>query len=428
MEFIIILLLTILNGFFALSETALVSAKKTKLEAEANRGSSRAKMALKLLEDPEQFLSAVQVGITLIGIISGAFGGAAFAKMLAPLLGSGGINLVSDELAPEIAFSIVVALITYFSIILGELAPKTIALNNAENLALFVAPIITIFSRFTFPIVKLLTFSNKIFLRMLFIKENPAQPISEEELRMMIKLANKQGTLKNKETEMLQNLLRFEDRKTALLMTPRTEVIWVENTATVADIKAMIEEYGFNKYPIYDSEQDTIVGMITIKDFYQQCNQPNFQLAQVIAKPIYIPRTTTAIKVLEMFVKQKNYFGVVIDEYGHFEGIVTQHDLAENIFGELPDIDDVDDPEVVKRDDGSYLVDGSTAFDDVVELLGLENELVASSHETISGLVLERMGKIPHAGESVLIEGYKFEVIDMDGLRIDKLLISIIKK
>jgi len=424
MEFIIILFLTILNGFFALSETALVSAKKTKLEAEANKGSSRAKMALKLLEDPEQFLSAVQVGITLIGIISGAFGGAAFAEMLAPLLPSLG---VSDELAPELAFMIVVAIITYFSIVLGELAPKTIALNNAENLALFVAPIISVFSRFTFPIVKLLTFSNKIFLRMLFIKENPAQPISEEELRMMIKLANKQGTLKNKETEMLQNLLRFEDRRTALLMTPRAEVIWVENTATVAEIKTMIEEYGFNKYPIYDSEEDTIVGMITIKDFYQQCNQPNFQLLQIITKPIYIPRTTTAIKVLEMFVKQKNYFGVVIDEYGHFEGIVTQHDLAENIFGELPDIDDTDEPEIVKRDDGSYLVDGSAAYEDVMELLGLENEVTSNGHETISGLVLEKMGKIPHAGESVLIEGYKFEVLDMDGLRIDKLLISIIK-
>ena len=424
MEFIIILFLTILNGFFALSETALVSAKKTKLEAEANKGSSRAKMALKLLEDPEQFLSAVQVGITLIGIISGAFGGAAFAEMLAPVL----MNLgISAELAPELAFAIVVAIITYFSIVLGELAPKTIALNNAENLALFVAPIISVFSRFTFPIVKLLTFSNKLFLRMLFIKENPAQPISEEELRMMIKLANKQGTLKNKETEMLQNLLRFEDRRTALLMTPRAEVIWVETTATVAEIKTMIEEYGFNKYPIYDSQEDTIVGMITIKDFYQQCNQPNFQLAQIITKPIYIPRTTTAIKVLEMFVKQKNYFGVVIDEYGHFEGIVTQHDLAENIFGELPDIDDTDEPEIVKRDDGSYLVDGSAAYDDVMELLGLENELAGSGHETISGLVLERMGKIPHAGESVLIEGYKFEVLDMDGLRIDKLLISIIK-
>ncbi len=425
MEIFIILLLTVLNGFFALSETALVSAKRTKLEAEANKGSSRARIALRLLEDPEQFLSAVQVGITLIGIVSGAFGGATLSAMLEPAIQGLGIAPIYSG---EVAFSIVVALLTYTSIVLGELAPKTIALNNAEGIAIFVAPIINVFTQITYPIVKLLTVSTKMLLRILFIKESPEQPISEEELKTMITMANKQGTLKNKETEMLQNLLRFEDRKTALLMTPRTDVIWIESHTSAEEVKQMIQEHGFNKYPIYDADEDAIIGVINLRDFYQNCNNPSFQLSDIITKPIYIPRTTTAIKVLEMFVKQKNYFGVVIDEYGHFEGIVTQHDLAENIFGDMPDIDDLEDPEVIKRDDGSYLIDGTAAFDDILELLGLENEIPKGTHETISGLILETLGKIPHAGESVIIEGYKFEVIDMDGLRIDKLLVSPIPK
>lgn len=423
MEIFIILLLTVLNGFFALSETALVSSKRTKLEAEANRGSKSAKTALKLLEDPEQFLSAVQVGITLIGVVSGAFGGVALAAILEPLLTNLGVPIAYSG---EIAFSLVVAIITYVSIVVGELAPKTIALNNAEGIAIVVAPVISVFTKFTYPIVKLLTVSTKLLLRVLLIKESPEQPISEEELKTMITMANRQGTLKNKETEMLQNLLRFEDRKTALLMTPRADVVWIASDASVQEIKDMIQEYGFNKYPIYNSDSDSIIGMINIKDFFHTCNQPTFDLANIITKPIYIPRTTTAIRVLEMFVKQKNYFGVVIDEYGHFEGIVTQHDLAENIFGDLPDIDDMDEPEVVKREDGSYLIDGSAAFDDILELLGLENQIQKGTHETISGLVLENLGKIPQTGEFVLVEGYKFEVVDMDGLRIDKLLVKAV--
>lgn len=423
MEIFIILLLTVLNGFFALSETALVSSKRTKLEAEANRGSKSAKTALKLLEDPEQFLSAVQVGITLIGVVSGAFGGVALAAILEPLLTNLGVPIAYSG---EIAFSLVVAIITYVSIVVGELAPKTIALNNAEGIAIVVAPVINVFTKFTYPIVKLLTVSTKLLLRVLLIKESPEQPISEEELKTMITMANRQGTLKNKETEMLQNLLRFEDRKTALLMTPRADVVWIASDASVQEIKDMIQEYGFNKYPIYNSDSDSIIGMINIKDFFHTCNQPTFDLANIITKPIYIPRTTTAIRVLEMFVKQKNYFGVVIDEYGHFEGIVTQHDLAENIFGDLPDIDDMDEPEVVKREDGSYLIDGSAAFDDILELLGLENQIQKGTHETISGLVLENLGKIPQTGEFVLVEGYKFEVVDMDGLRIDKLLVKAV--
>lgn len=423
MEIIIILLLTILNGFFALSETALVSSKRTKLETDAKKGSKGAATALKLLEDPEQFLSAVQVGITLIGVISGAFGGVALAAMLEPAMQQMG---VPADYSGELAFFIVVSIITYISIVLGELVPKTIALNNPEKIATFVAPIIRIFTIVTYPIVKLLTLSTRILLKMMFIKENPEQPISEEELRTMIKLANKQGTLKNKETEMLQNMLRFEDRKSALLMTPRADVIWIDSTENIENIKTLIQQYGFSKFPVYDAEEDTIIGIFHIKDFYQQHHRPDFQLAQIAHKPLYIPRTATAIKVLDAFVKQKNYFGVVVDEYGHFEGIVTKHDLAENIFGDMPDIDENADPEVIRRDDGSYLVDGVAAYDDIVELLGLENQLKKGMHETISGLVLEHMGKIPHAGEHVRIHNFEFEIVDMDGLRIDKLLIRAV--
>lgn len=421
MEILIIFILTLLNGFFALSETALVSSKPAILESESKKGSGGARTALKLLEDPEQFLSAVQVGITLIGVISGAFGGVALAALLQPLLESMGLD---PQYSNEVAFLIVVSLITYFSIVLGELVPKTIALNNPEKIAIFVAPIINIFTKVTYPIVKTLTVSTKVLLKIMFIKEGGERPISEEELRTMIRLANKQGTLKNKETEMLQNMLRFEDRKSALLMTPRADIVWIDKTDSTEEIEATIQESGFSKYPVYDADEDNIVGVFHIKDFYQQHEKPDFNINQICTPPLYIPRTTTAIRVLEMFVKQKNYYGVVVDEYGNFEGIVTQHDLAENIFGAMPDVGDASKPDVVQREDGSYLVDGTAAYDDIIELLGLDNRLKKGAHETISGLILEQMGHIPKAGEHILLYGYEMEVMDMDGLRIDKLLIS----
>ena len=421
MEIIIILLLTLLNGLFSLSETALVSSKKTKLETDAKKGKSGAAAALKLLEDPEQFLSAIQVGITLIGIISGAFGGAALSDDLeGVLLGTG----MSQVLAEQLAMPIVVSLITYISIVVGELVPKTIALNNPEGVATLVAPIIRIFTIITYPIVKLLTVSTRILLKILFIKDTGEQPISEEELRMMIKLANKQGTLKNKETEMLQNMLRFEDRKSALLMTPRADIVWIDKNESIEKVKQIIQEHGYNKYPVYDAEEDHIIGVFHIKDFYRRYEEADFSLEKITYQPLYIPRTSTAIKVLETFVKQKNYFGVVVDEYGHFEGIVTQHDLSENIFGDMPDIDDIDEPDVITREDGSYLIEGSAAYEDIIELLGLENQLDKDAHETISGLILEHLGRIPQAGEFIDILDYRFEIVDMDGLRIDKLLVK----
>lgn len=422
MEIIIILLLTLLNGLFSLSETALVSSKKTKLETEAKKGKSGAAAALKLLEDPEQFLSAIQVGITLIGIISGAFGGAALSGDLSIILQGWGMSQV---LAEKLAMPIVVSLITYISIVVGELVPKTIALNNPEGIATLVSPLIRVFTIITFPIVKLLTVSTRILLKVLFIKDTGEQPISEEELRMMIKLANKQGTLKNKETEMLQNMLRFEDRKSALLMTPRADVVWVDKNESIQNIKHIIQEHGYNKFPVYDGEEDHIIGVFHIKDFYRRFEEDDFSLDKITYQPLYIPRTSTAIKVLETFVKQKNYFGVVVDEYGHFEGIVTQHDLAENIFGDMPDIDDVDEPDVIKREDGSYLIEGSAAYEDIIELLGLENQLAKDAHETISGLLLEHLGRIPQAGEYVDIFQYRFEIMDMDALRIDKILVKL---
>nr|MBP7273713.1 HlyC/CorC family transporter [Saprospiraceae bacterium] len=359
----------------------------------------------------------------LIGIISGAYGGVALSKYVTPWL----IQLPAlIPYADQLAVLIVVSLITYFSIVLGELVPKSIAMNNPEKIAIAISPFITVFTKFTNPIVSFLSMSTKLFTRMFLIKENDGDKISEEEIKTMIKLANIQGTIETKESELHHNIFRFADRRAYHIMTHRSDVTWIDVRATQEEIEQSIKESGYSKFLVCEDEIENVVGVLTLKSYIEAQQSKVFNLREILDEPFYIPENLTALKILEQFRKNRNYFGIVVNEYGSLEGIITLHDLTENIFGYLPDEDEAEDESpIIIRADGSLLVDGSVLIDELSEMVHLEAFFEDDKeYSTIAGFVFEKLNKIPHSGDNFEEGEYSFEILDMDKSRIDKILIT----
>lgn len=424
MELLIIFILTLINGFFSLSEIALVSVKPARIQALVEKGSGRARSIQKLLADPEAFLSSIQVGITLIGIVSGAYGGAALTDDLETFLERW------PALAPythNIALVVVIGGITYFTIVVGELVPKTIALSNPERVALFSAPIVRVFTMATFPVVKLLSVSTSLILKVLPVKEGEGERLSEEELRAMIRTANTQGVLDKQESEAHQNLFRFSEQVARTLMTHRSEVEWIDSTEPIADIIAQVKRSTRSKYPVCRGRMQDIEGTLSIRDLLEAYGQPGFQLSQVVRPAIIVPESASAFGILKLFKKNKQYIAIVVDEHGDFEGVVTLHDLTEAIVGDLPDEDEDAAPEIVKRADGSLLVGGQVLIGDLNAHLGTElMDEEATSYSTVAGYFLSKLDHIPKPGDRITDTRFHGEVLDMDGNRIDKVLITVI--
>ncbi|HEX8516289.1 MAG TPA: hemolysin family protein [Bacteroidia bacterium] len=431
MEILIILILTLLNGFFALSEIALVSVKKGRIENLASQGSSRAKIILKLLENPENFLSSVQVGITLIGIISGAYGGAALTGDLELYLNRFGFL---QPYVHEISLAVVIGGITYFSIVIGELVPKSIAMNNAEAIALNCVPIIKYFTYATYPFVKLLSVSTMLILKILRIKDNTNEKISEEELLFMLKTAGKQGTLEKEESQVHQNLFYFTDQTAKSLMTGRSDVEWINFRESPAVICENLKESVHSKFLVCDGDIDNIKGITTAKRFFEAYNSKGFDLNEILHPPIFITQHTLAFEILNIFKSKKQYIGAVVDEFGVIRGIVTLHDLIEAIVGDLPDEDESDDVYIFKREDGSYLIDGKTPVYELNQYF--QREVIVdniSKYTTVSGYILNQLKRLPAIGDKVSLYNFEMEIIDMDKLRIDKIMMvkkepSVIKR
>ncbi|MBP6311030.1 MAG: hemolysin family protein [Flavobacteriales bacterium] len=425
MEILIIGLLTLLNGFFSLSEIALVSVKASRIQALADQGSTRAKTILKLLADPEGFLSSVQVGITLIGIVSGAYGGAALTDNLETVFNNW--PLIAPY-AHNAALALVIGGITYFTIVVGELVPKSIALNDPEQIALFVAPIINVFTKATFPIVKLFSGSTALLLKLLPISEGNGDRVSEEELRSMIRTANLQGVLDKEESEALHNLFRFNDQVAKTLMTHRNDLEWVDSNDPITEIIAQVKDSHHSKFPVCNGEIDEVLGTLSIRDLLDQFNQPGFKLTNIIRPPIFVPQSTPAFTILNKFKKSKQYAALVIDEHGQLKGMVTLHDLTEAIMGDLPDEDDDDTPEIVKRADGSLLIGGQVLIGDLNHYLGKDLlEENNNAYTTVAGFFLNELERLPIVGDQVTEPNFIGEVMDMDGNRIDKVMITLIE-
>jgi putative hemolysin len=422
MEIIIVLVLIVLHGFLVLGEIALLTAKRSRLEGEKMKGNKNAAIAVALLDNIDNYLSAMQIGITLISIVEGAYAGVAIGKQLEPVIA------LFPTLAPyaeQISISVVVTLITYFSLIIGELAPKYIAIQYADWLAIAFAPAMHFITKITGPISAFLSWSTKMFMRILFIKPNEQQSVSEEEIKLLVKMANQQGVLEQKESEFIQNILRFADRDAYTIMTHRNIVEWLDVNASIEENDHIVYESGYTKFLVCDDTIENILGVVKLRDYVDNRNRPGFDLRSILTQPLYVPETMNALKILERFRKERNYFAVVVDEYGSTQGIITLHDLTENIFGALPDLDDKEGPSVVTREDGSLLVDGTIPIDELREIISLkEFDFEDADYSTLAGFILYKLSEIPKVGDIMETEGFRFEIMDMDKSKIDKVLIS----
>lgn len=407
-----------------MTEIALVSSRRTKLTERAKKGSKGAAIALQLLEEPEQLLSTVQIGITLIGIISGMFGGVALAEKLSPFIQQ--INALAPY-SYEVSLGLVVSIITYLSLVVGELVPKTLGMTNPEGLAIMFAPALRVLSVFMRPISIFLGFSTQLILRLLGIKEKKDAPVSEEEMKMIIEQGVQHGVIEEEENEMIKSIFRFADRKAYSIMTNRRDIFWIDINEPFAQIRAQILENNYTKIPVCDESLDNVLGILLTKNFVSRLlHEPEFDIRELLLDTVVVPEATRAIRILEVFKEKKSYIGIIVDEYGVTIGIITLHDLIENIFGDLPQLDDMPEDElIVQREDGSYLIDGSMQTDELFETIPLPAfEASNVDYTTLAGFVIHSLKKVPHVGESFTASGYRFEVIDMDFNRIDKILVS----
>lgn len=427
-DIIVILVLILLNGFFALSEIAIVSTKKSKLEAERKKGKSGAKRALKLRSDPGSFLSSVQVGITLIGIINGAYGGQVFTIYLVPFFRQ---FAATAHFAEGISMVVVVFLITYVSIVIGELVPKTIALNKPEKMAITVAPIIHVVSIIFYPFVKLLSLSTNFVNHLIGLKPK-VEVMSEMELRAMLKTASHEGIIDAEENTIHEQVFYFSDKRAIHLMTHRTDVEWVDISKPHEEIVADLLQTKHSKILACRKEIDDFAGTISMRDFLLRLNKREpFSIEELLMDPIIVPNNLLAQKVLENFKNNHKFVAVVVDEYGSLDGIITIHDIFENLVGAIPEEtdDELSDPLIHIRDDHSALVSGEAP----IEILSqMDEDFIVDfdkiDYSTVAGFVFECINKIPAVGDKFDYENLHFEIVDVDGNKIDKILVTKIMK
>lgn len=426
-EIVIVLLLIVLNGFFAMSELAVVSARRARLQVLEQDGVGGARAALHLSEAPGRFLSTVQIGITLIGIFAGAYGGATIAGALAVWLDEHFARL-GTEAAGALALAIVVAAITYLSLIVGELVPKQLALRHPERIAVLVAPIMLVISRLALPLVFLLDVSTRIGLRLVGGHAASEQKVSDEEIKTLIAEATEVGVVKQAERAMIAGVMRLADRPVTALMTPRPDIAWLDLDDDEAATRAALLECRYSRLPVCKGDPDEIQGVVEAKDLLNRAlaGQP-LDLRAVMREPLVVHDGVSALGLLESLKQSPLHMALVVDEYGSLRGLVTANDILEAIVGELAEHGTEADPSIVQREDGSWLMDGGVAIDEIKETLGLRSLPDEDDYDTLAGLVLAQLERLPSAGDHFTLGGYRFEVVDMDGRRIDKVLISAVE-
>lgn len=419
LEIAIVIVLTLFNGLLAMSELAIVSARPARLKVMAEQGSRGAGTALRLASDPGRFLSSVQIGITLVGILSGAFSGATLGvRLSAMLVGTG----MSSALANTLSVGGVVVAITYLSLILGELVPKQIALRSPEPVAARVAPLIAGIARIAAPVVWLLDRSGRLVLSLLGQAGKDDRAISDEEIRMVIAEARSAGVMEQAETQMIAGVMRIADRTARGLMTPRREVDVVEMDDSHADIVRRFRETGRARLPVRDGADDEIIGVLTWRDFLQGAGgQAGGGIRDRIIEAPVVRDGMPALDVIEQLRNAPAHMLLVYDEYGHFEGIVTPMDVLEAITGEFLDDED-DEPNLVEREDGSLLVSGGMPADEFADLTGITLK-PDRDFASVAGMVIDQAGMLPSVGTCIDMQGWRLEVVDMDGRRVDKLLV-----
>lgn len=422
----IILALIVLNGFFAMSEMAIVSSRRPRLRGMATAGHRGARTALALAEDPGSFLSSVQIGITLVGIVNGAYSGATLAvpvgERLQALFG------FNPKLAPEVGFAVVIVIATYLSLIVGELVPKQFALRSPEKIASFVAPIMAVVSKIAAPAVWALDKSSALVFRLLGQARHGDNRVTEEELRSVVAEAETAGVIEQSERQMISGIMRLSDRRVRGVMTPRGEVDWIDADMSDAEIRAQLAASPHTRLPVARGTVDDIIGVLQARDVVQALIEGRPLDLAALAQPApVIPDVIDAVDALAVLRDASIPIALVHDEYGHFEGIVTPADLLAAIAGEFrSDVDDHSDPPAVERDDGSWLFSGALPADEMADRLGFDLP-DTRDYETVAGFVLEHFRHLPETGENFTLKRWKFEIADMDGRKVDKVLATPVK-
>jgi putative hemolysin len=427
-EVVIVLLLLVANGVFAMSEIAVVSSRKTRLQQRAEEGDHAARRALHLAEHPERFLATVQVGITLVGTLAGAFGGATIAKPLAGWLAQ---YPRFAEYAEPLSLGIVVLVITYLSLIVGELVPKQIGLNHPERIAALVAGPMDMVSRVGRPLVWLLTASTQLVLRILRIRKPEEPPVTEAEIAVLLEQGTQAGVFEEEEQDLVERVFWLGDQRVVALMTPRHRIVWLNVEATIEEHRRAMVEHRFTRYLVCQGELDHVLGMVDVKDLWaaELEGKRVDDLRALLRQPLFIPESTRALRVLEQFRESGVHLALVVNEYGGTEGIVTLNDVLEEFAGKMGSGGGVQAaPPVVRRDDGSLLVDASLSMEEFREILDLEDRRHENrEYRTLGGFVFTTLGRVPRPGEYFDANGYRVEVVDMDGNRVDKVLVSPLK-
>jgi putative hemolysin len=415
---IAIAILIILNGVMAMAETALLSARKARLQNESNKGNPRAGIALKLTENPNQFLSVIQIGITTTDLLVGALTGATLGLW---------INLQLNKFPALEPFSGVVGLvvgilpITYLSLVIGELVPKRLALRDPEGVSSAVAGTMMLFSRLFSPIVRFLSFSTESVLRLLGVKISEEPPVTEEEIQLLIDQGTQAGVFEEAEQEMVEGVFSLGDQRVYSLMTPRTDIVWLDIDDTMEEIRAKIAENDFSRFPVRQDTLDVILGIVKARDLLvpSMSGQP-IKLKELLKPAFFVPETMLASKALEILKEKGTDMLLVIDEFGGVQGLLTINDILEEIVGEM----EIDEPQATQRQDGSWLLDGMLEVDEFKEIFDLPILPHEDEYETLSGFVMMSLGRVPQTADHFEWHDLRFEVIDMDGRRVDKVLVT----
>lgn len=427
-EILIVFFLILANAFFALSEMAIVSARKLLLQQRAEKGDNRARIALDLANSPNSFLSTVQIGITLIGILAGAFGGATIAESMTAYLDR--FSFIQPY-AEALSVGLVVLVITYFSLVLGELVPKRLALSHAESIAATIAPWMHTIARIALPFVRLLSLSTDLVLKLFRIRTTTEPSVTEDEIRLMIRQGTQVGVLERTEQELIERIFRLNDQPVNAIMTPRTKVVWLEADESYQDVCATIIEKKYSYFPVAHGSLEDIIGVVKARDLLaQSLNEQTIDMHSVLRQAVFIPESMSALETLEHFKKQRAHVALVIDEYGSFQGLVTLDDIMAAIVGNIPLPDEITEPEIVQREDGSWFIDGRLLIDRLKDLLQIDHlpDEQAGYFHTLGGFMMTYLGRIPTSGDYFDWASFRFEVVDMDGRRVDKVWVSRIPK
>ena len=418
MSVVIVLLLIVINGVFAMAEIAVVSANRMRLQQKAELGVPAAKRALALAENPNTFLSTTQIGITLVGVFSGAFGGATLSGPLAMQLAK--VPFLTG-IAEPLAFGVVVVIISYVSLVAGELVPKRIGLNDPERVAMAIGGFMLGLSRVAKPLVSFLSASTNVLLRLLRVKPSQEEEISEADIDMVIAQGLRAGVIEPAEQEIIENAFWLGERKANAIMTPRHEVSWFDVEAGPQEILERLGAEPHGRYLVCEGQLDNVVGFVAIREILAARLQGGpFDLRSMVRKPLMVPETLPILTLLNSFRQSRTHFAVVLDEYGGVEGIVTLADILEELVGDILPPGEEDVPESLELGEGLWRVQGSMHVDDFVDMLGLKDDVVpeGSGYQTVGGLLADRLGRVPQVQDETVWQGFRLEVEEMDGLRV----------